>query len=145
MYNQAFAAYQTANVRTASQGQLIVLLYEGAIRELTSAASLFNAEGKLEVPRIEKFGICIQKAQAIITELEVSLDMENGGEVAQNLMSLYYFFNSELVTAGINQDKEKVNFVANMMTELLASWRQIAASEANIPVAEAAPVLNIQG
>lgn len=145
MYNQAYAAYQTANVRTASQGQLVVLLYEGAVKELTSAASLFNDDGKIDAPNIEKFGNCIQKSQAIITELEVSLDMEKGGNVAQNLMALYAYFNSELLSAGINLDKAKVTFVSNMMSELLSSWRQIAASTANVPVAEVAPVLNIQG
>lgn len=145
MYNQAYAAYQTATVRTASQGQLVVLLYDGAIRELTTASSLFRDDGKIDAHNIEKFGTCLQKTQAIITELEASLDMEKGGEVAENLMSLYTYFNSELMNASLYMNKTKVDFVLNMMSELVVSWRQIAASTANVPVASASSLLNIQG
>lgn len=146
MYNQAYNAYQTATVRTASQGQLVVLLYEGAVRELTTATSLFGTDGKLKAHDIEKFGNCLQKTGAIITELEASLDMEKGGEVAENLMSLYTYFNSELMDAAFKQDKSKVDFVLNMMTELTVSWRQIAASTANVPVAATVgQTLNIEG
>lgn len=145
MYNQAYAAYQTATVRTASQGQLVVLLYEGAIRELTTASSLFRDDGKIDAHNIEKFGICLQKTQAIITELEASLDMEKGGDVADNLMSLYTYFNSELMNAGLYMNKTKVDFVLNMMSELVVSWRQIVSSTANVPVGAASPLLNIQG
>ena len=55
----------------------------------------------------------MQKTQAIITELEVSLDMEKGGEIAKNLMALYVYFNEELMNAGINKNKEK--FVNNIL------------------------------
>lgn len=145
MYNQAYAAYQTATVRTASQGQLVVLLYEGAIRELKTASSLFRDDGKIDAHNIEKFGICLQKTQAIITELEASLDMEKGGDVAENLMSLYTYFNSELMNASIYMNKTKVDFVLNMMSELVISWRQIVSSTANIPAGSGAQSLNIQG
>ena len=144
-YNQAFAAYRTANVRTASQGQLIVLLYEGAVRELSTACALFEPDGTIKPYNIEKFGLCLQKTEAIITELQVSLNLETSGDIAQNLMSLYTYFNSELLTASINQDKSKVEFVLQMMQELTASWRQIAASTANVPVAAATGALNIEG
>lgn len=145
MYNHAYTAYQNATVRTASQGQLVVLLYEGAVRELSAAKSLFNQDAKLKAYDIEKFGTHLQKTQAILTELEASLDMEHGGDVAANLMSLYTFFNSELVEAAIKQDKTKVEFVLNMMSDLASSWRQIAASTANVPTpATVGQTLNIQ-
>ena len=92
-YQNAYTAYQRTNVNTASQGRLVVLLYEGAVKHLTSALNLFDNNGKIKAKDIEQFGIHIQKAQAIITELQVSLDMEKGGEIARNLMSLYVFFN----------------------------------------------------
>ena len=91
-YQNAYSAYQKNNVSTASQGRLVVLLYEGAIKHLTAAKKLFGQENKLKPNQIEQFGIHIQKTQAIITELQVSLDMEKGGEIAKNLMSLYLFF-----------------------------------------------------
>lgn len=123
----------------------MVLLYEAAVKNLRSAISLFDAEEKIKASDIEKFSGFIQKTQAIITELEVSLDMEKGGEISKNLMSLYMYFNSELMDASINHKKEKISFVMNMLSELLSAWRTASSSTANaaqIPVQNA---LNIQG
>jgi flagellar secretion chaperone FliS len=144
-YNQAYNAYKSTNVRTASQGQLVVLLYEGAVRQLSTASALFNADESVNAPNIEKFNNCLQKAQAIITELQVSLNLEKGGEIAQNLMSLYVYFNNELMSANITRDKKKVDFVLDMMRQLTDSWRQAANSTANAPSAAVTNVLNIEG
>ena len=107
-YNQAYNAYRDTNVKTASQGRLIVLLYEGAVKQLTLANSMFDENGKLPVRSIEAFGKAILKAQEIITELQVSLDMEKGGEIAKNLMSLYIFFNKELTETNISKDQKRL-------------------------------------
>ena len=87
----------------------------------------------------------MQKVQAIITELQVSLDMEKGGDIAKNLMALYVFFNEELVQASISKDKEKLQSVWNMMNELAQSWKTIANSTANAPAAQVENALNIIG
>ena len=144
-YNQAYNAYKSTNIRTASQGHLVVLLYEGAVRQLSAAADMFDAANTVKARDIEKFNNCLQKAQAIITELQVSLDMDRGGEIAKNLMSLYIFFNNELMSANINRDKKKIDFVLSMMTELSGAWRQAANSTANAPAATIANALNIEG
>lgn len=143
-FQNAYNAYQKTNVSTASQGRLVVLLYEGAVKQITSAMNLFEADGKLKPGNIEEYGIHIQKAQAIITELQVSLDMEKGGEISKNLMSLYVFFNEELLNASIKQDKSKLQFVCNMMNELTESWRMISNSTANAPAAKVNSALNIE-
>ncbi|MCQ2589920.1 MAG: flagellar export chaperone FliS [Treponema sp.] len=144
-YSNAYTAYQKTNVSTASQGRLVVLLYEGAIKQLTAALSYIGFDGKILPSNIEKFGICIQKTQAIITELQVSLDMTKGGEIAKNLMSLYVYFNEELVDASINKNRNKIEFVLNMMNQLLASWKVVANSTANAPAAKIENSLNITG
>ena len=144
-YSNAYNAYQKTNVNTASQGRLVVLLYEGIVKQLTLAETYIEEDGKIKPKNIEKFGICIQKAQAIITELQVSLDMEKGGDIARNLMSRYVFFNEELLAANINHNKEKIEFVLKMVKDLADSWRQIANSVANAPAANVQSVLNIQG
>ena len=81
--NNAYAAYQNTGIKTASQGKLIVLLYEGAVKNLTAAGNCFGADGKIEAKDIGKFGSYIMKAQDIISELQVSLDMEKGGQIAE--------------------------------------------------------------
>ena len=144
-YQNAYAAYQKTNVNTASQGRLVVLLYEGAVKHLNAALNLFDSNDKLKPGDIEQFGIHLQKTQAIITELQVSLDMEKGGDIARNLMSLYVFFNEELMDATISQNKNKIEFVETKMDELAESWRQIANSTANAPAAKVANTLNIVG
>ncbi|MCQ2591607.1 MAG: flagellar export chaperone FliS [Treponema sp.] len=144
-YQNAYSAYQKTNISTASQGRLVVLLYEGAIKQLSTALTYIGDNNKIQPGNIEKFGICIQKTQAIITELQVSLDMEKGGEIAKNLMSLYLYFNEELVNINISHDKNKLSFIIKMMNELTDSWRKIANSTANAPAAKVEKALNITG
>ena len=132
-FNQAYSAYQKTNVTTASQGKLVVLLYEAAVKKLNSALALMDSEGSIKPGDIENFTKLVQKAQAIITELQVSLDMEKGGEISKNLMSLYIYFNNELTDSIFNHKKEKIDFVVNMMNELLGAWRTASNSVANAP------------
>ena len=144
--NNAYAAYQNTNIKTASQGKLIVLLYEGALKNLSAAQKCFTQDGKVEAKNIEKFGNLIMKAQDIISELQVSLNMEKGGQIATNLMSLYVYFNQELMSANINKDKQKLDFVLNMMTQLSDAWTSAANSSANAPASTSMQTsLNIQG
>ena len=144
-FQNAYSAYQKTNVNTASQGKLVVLLYEGAIKQLTMALNFIDENDKIKPQNIEKFGICLQKVQSIITELQVSLDMEKGGAIATNLMALYVFFNEELVQASITKDKGKIKSVLKMMSDLAESWKIIANSTANAPAAQVENALNIMG
>ena len=144
-YQNAYAAYQKTNVNTASQGRLVVLLYEGAVKHLKAALNLFGQDDKLKPGDIEQFGIHLQKTQAIITELQVSLDMEKGGDIARNLMSLYVYFNEELMDATISHNKSKIEFVLSKIDDLAGAWRTIANSTANAPAAKVANTLNIVG
>ena len=144
-YTQAYNAYKETNVKTASQGRLVVLLYEEAVRQLTLASSLFSEDSNLPVQNIERFGKSILKSQEIITELQVSLDMEKGGEIAKNLMSLYIFFNRQLTDANIKKDKAIVESILKMMSELCESWRQAAASSATTQTTKVQQALNIEG
>ena len=131
-YTNAYNAYKETSVKTASQGKLIIMLYQEAVKQLGIAIDLIEGNGKVVPQNIEKFGKCIQKTQEIISELMVSLDMEKGGEIAKNLMSLYVFFNAELMNANINKDKQKIQSVKNMLFDLLGAW--------NVAVESAGPI-----
>ena len=144
-YQNAYAAYQKTNVNTASQGRLVVLLYEGAVKHLKAALNLFDENESIKPGNIEQFGIHLQKTQAIITELQVSLDMDKGGDIARNLMSLYVFFNEELMDATISHNKAKIEFILTKVDDLADAWRTIANSTANAPAAKVANTLNIVG
>ena len=142
--NKGYDAYQNTNIKTASQGKLVVLLYEAAVKNLKNAESLIDEENKIKPSNMEKFGKFLQKAQAIITELQVSLDMEKGGEIAKNLMSLYIYFNQELISVNINHDKTKLEYIEQQMSELLKAWKEASASASQTPV-QHTQALNIEG
>ncbi len=145
-YNQAFSAYKTTGVKTATQGKLVVMLYDEAIKQLKYAASYFNENDKVDASNIEKMNKCIQKAQEVITELMASLNMEveSAKEIAENLLSLYFFFNKELMNATINQDKSKIEFVCKMMSELRDAWAQAEATT-QTHTSEGTPSFSING
>ncbi|MCR5607290.1 MAG: flagellar export chaperone FliS [Treponema sp.] len=132
-YMQGYNAYRDTGVKTASQGKLVVMLYEEAVRQMDEAISRIGNDGKIEVPFIERFNANIQKTQQIINELQVTLDMDRGGDIAKNLMALYVFFNQQLLEVSIKHDKKILASVRKMMSELCESWRAAANSTANGP------------
>ena len=141
-----YSTYREIGVKTASQGKLIVMLYQAAVNNLGEAISMMDDTGKIEACNIEGFGSRVQKAEDIITELEMSLNMDMG-EISQNLMSLYVYFNKVLLESSFKHDKKMLSFVYKELNELKDSWEVIASSNANtqpqIPVDNA--VVNITG
>jgi flagellar secretion chaperone FliS len=145
-YKNASITYKETKIKTASQGQLIIMLYEEAIRQLTIALEMLELknENKKIHDKIEKINKAIMKAEEIITELMVSLDFDSGGDIAKNLFSLYSWFNKELLEASISQDIERVKTVKNMFIDLSESWKKIV-HIAEPEKREAAVGLNIAG
>ena len=130
--NNALSSYKETRIKTASQGQLLLMLYDEAIKQLDRGLELLelNNSGKKDPGRIEQIGKSIMKTQEIITELMVSLDFEQGDEIAKNLFALYTWFNRELLEANIRQDMQRIMVVRDMMNDLRGAWRQIAAKSA---------------
>ncbi len=116
-----FNAYQETAVLTQNKGRMIVMLYDGAIKFLKQA--IRNLEAKDYIAK----GRDIAKAQDIILELNTILEMENGGEVAQNLRSLYNFMNKHLNQANTRSDAQTIREVISLLEELNQSWRAITA------------------
>ena len=118
-------AYRETNIKTASQGKLIIMLYDEAIKHLKSSVQMIeNQEQKMD-----NINNSIIRAQEMITELMVSLDFEKGGEIAQTLFSLYMFFNRQLMEANLKKDPEPLKQVAEMMGELRDAWIQVVQKE----------------
>ena len=125
----AVSTYREIRINTASQGQLIIILYSEAVRQLDYALHLLELnETKKDPGRIEKISKCVLKAQEIVSELMVSLDFEQGGDIANNLFSLYTWFNRELMEANISQDPHKVGNVRDHLEALRIAWQEIAAT-----------------
>ena len=114
-----FDVYKQTAVTTQNKGRLIVMLYDGAIKFLRQAIR------DLEANDYEAKGRNIGKAQDIIIELNTVLDMDTGGEVAQNLRSLYNFMNRHLSQANVKRDPQMLREVISLLEELNQSWRAI--------------------
>jgi flagellar protein FliS len=114
-----FETYQETAVCTQSKGRLIVMLYDGAIRFLKQAVVA------LEEKDYAAKGVLLTKAMDIIFELNTILDMEQGGEVSQNLRSLYNFMHRHLSEANVKKDPRMIQEVITLLEELNQSWRAI--------------------
>jgi len=131
-YQNAVSTYKETKIKTAGQGQLIIMLYNTAVRHLDEALFLLqtNDTGKKDPGKIEKIGKAVVKTQEIISELMVSLDFEQGGEIAANLFSLYTWFNRELMEANIKQDAKRITIVKNHIENLRNAWQEVVSSTA---------------
>jgi flagellar protein FliS len=123
------------------------MLYDEAIKNLDRGLELLekNNAGKKDPGKIERIGKSILKAQEIVTELMVSLDFEQGGDIAKNLFSLYTWFNQELLEANIRQDMRRITIVRNMLNELRSAWHEIAAKNSAETANRQATGVNIAG
>ena len=146
-YTDAISSYRETRVKTASQGQLIIMLYEEAMKHLDRGLELLvvNNGEKKNPGNIEKITKSILKAQEIITELTVSLDFDQGGDIAKNLFSLYTWFNKELLEANISHDIHRITSVRNQLNELKSAWVEIAVKNSSEAAGKFATGVNIAG
>ena len=118
----AYAApksYQLNDILTAPPGRLVVLLYDGAGRFLRQAAAAMRAGD------IQRSNASMQRAEAIIDELLVTLNYEQGGELAASLRDVYLFCRRLLNESRLERDAEKIDSVVGLLGELREAWAQI--------------------
>jgi flagellar protein FliS len=110
------------------------MLYDEAVRQLDRALEYMDLidTGKTAPGRRDKISKSLVKTQEIISELMVSLDFDEGGEIAKNLFSLYTWFNRELLEAGIRQESRRIVSVRNSLDALRSAWQEIAATFADV-------------
>ena len=137
-------AYRVAAVNTSSAENLVVMLYDGAIRFLGIAIKAFDREDPLDF----NFTVHenITRTQAIIRELNRSLDPEKAGELGDHLVNLYDYFDTRLQEANMQKNKEIIEEVRTRLTELRDAWNESlnqlneAPAPAPVPTAAPAPV-----
>ncbi len=112
--------YQSTQVQTSSPEQILIMLYDGAIRFLRQAAD------GMESGDYKKKIHFTDKALAIIAELSATLDHEVGGEIAANLASLYDFMMREIPRANVKNDPKILQPVLSILEELREAWVQAA-------------------
>ncbi|MDH4221052.1 MAG: flagellar export chaperone FliS [Candidatus Aminicenantes bacterium] len=110
--------YKDTEISTANQGKLIIMLYEGALRFLKIANDNMSHKS------YDVVNTNIIKAQDIITELMLSLNMEAGGEIAENLFSLYVYLKKRLIEGNIKKDSAILKEVMGHLEKLKSAWEE---------------------
>lgn len=120
----------------------MLLLYEGAIDHLNRAELAHQQTGP---DRIEHFHNSLIACQNIITELTVSLDMEKGGSIAENLFRLYDFVHRRLVDANLEKSIEPIKDAREVLTTLKSAWVKVVDKEPSTKRLKPQLGLNMQG
>lgn len=115
--------YKHTEINTANQGKLIVLLYDGAIRFCNIAVENMHPK------TYDVANNNIIKAQDIINELILALNVNEGGDVAKNLFNLYMYFKRQLLEANVQKNPEILKNVIKLLKELRDAWDKISAKE----------------
>jgi flagellar protein FliS len=113
-------SYSRVATQTASPGQLVLMLYDGALRFLERARAGFDHDDPKE--RNEAINNGILRAQTIFMELDRSLNMDQGGQVAATLRSLYDYFDRRLQESNVAKSPEGIIEVIQRVTVLRDAW-----------------------
>jgi len=111
-------AYKKTSIHTASKEQILLMLYQAAIKHCK------NAIEAIELKNIAKKGESVGKLQDIIVELNTSLDHNVGGDVSKELASLYDYIMYASTQANMNIDKEPLVGCLDVLNTLYDGWKE---------------------
>ena len=123
------STYRQNQVETARPGQLVVMLYDGAVKFIDEALDHFGTK-KLDVINEN-----IIKAQNILTELMLSLDLDGAGDpvFTRRLYGLYDYMHRRLVEANIKKEAEPLREVRGYLDDLRGAWSKVSSTVPNYP------------
>jgi flagellar secretion chaperone FliS len=113
-------SYRQIATQTAPPGQLVLMLYEGGIRFLERALAGFASEDPAESNMTVHNNV--QRAQEIIRELNLALNMEKGGEFAATLRRLYDYFDRRLWESNVQKRRDGIEEVIRHLTVIRDAW-----------------------
>jgi flagellar protein FliS len=123
MQGRSADQYKQMQIKTASPGKLLLMLYQGSVKFM-KLAKMNIKEGKIEESHKN-----IIKAQNIILELQSTLNKEEGGEIAVQLESLYDFIYRELIQANLNKNTRHLDNVIPLVEELFTTYKEIVINQ----------------
>ena len=113
-------AYYQTHVQSRSPLELVVMLYDGALRFLEQAADAMD-KGDMVAK-----AAAMSRAFAILAELQNTLNVSEGGELARQLDSLYVYMNDRLVDANVQRSSGPIRDVMRLLAPLRDAWSQVA-------------------
>lgn len=117
MPNNAYKVYQKSSVLTASPGELTLMLYDGCVKFIK------QAKLALENGNFAEKNDKLQKAQAIITELMVTLDERQ--PISKDIMRMYDYIHRRLIEANIKSDIEIIDEVEKLVFDFRNTWKEV--------------------
>jgi len=118
-------SYRQVSTQTASPGQLVIMLYDGAINFLERALSGFAFDDPLEFNSTINNNVV--RAQQILSELNSSLDMERGGDISTTLRRLYLYIDTQLMQSNLSKTRDGIVEALKHLTVLRDAWREMLA------------------
>ncbi|KGA82445.1 flagellar biosynthesis protein FliS [Lysinibacillus fusiformis] len=110
-------AYKQNSVTTASPGELTLMLYNGCLKFLN------KAKQAIQEKKIQEKNTNLIKAQAIISELMATLNMDI--EISKQMLPLYEYMNHRLVEANIQNDVATIEEIEGLVTEFRDTWKEV--------------------
>ena len=135
---QKIGTYTRVDIETASQGKLIVMLFNGAIKRSE------EAKRQLAKRDFQAAHNNLVRAQDILAELRGALNM-NAGEIAHNLDRIYEYLQHLLITANIHKESESIDVCCGFLTSLRDTWQEVFGKLAREESQPAAPAINQHG
>jgi len=124
MFSSPIAAYKQidleSEIRGADPHRLIILLFDGAESAMHQALACIEAN---DIPG--RSNALMKAVDIILSGLSASLNVEEGGELAQNLKALYDYMVSRLIHANVHQDVNAITEVQKLLGELASAWREM--------------------
>ncbi|MBA6326960.1 flagellar export chaperone FliS [Colwellia sp. MB02u-6] len=122
MTHASLKKYQQINKSTAQQAspyQLVALLFQKLLDNIATA------KGAIIQKNYAKKGAEISNAISIIGVLQASLDFKQGGEISNNLASIYVYCSEQLLAASLSNDIDKLNEIAQILIPIKSGWDNI--------------------
>lgn len=116
-------SYLQVATQTAPPGQLVLMLYEGAIRFLERALQGFSSDDPAEYN--QTINNNVQRAQSILDELNGALNLERGGELADRLRGIYHYLDARLQESNLRKEPDGIEEVIRRLGVLRDAWREM--------------------
>lgn len=116
-------SYRQVATKTATPGQLVLMLFDGALRFLDKALVGFDLDDPLDSNLAINNNIL--KAQEILRELNMSLNMEKGGEFAGTMRRLYNYYDLQLSQSNLQKDPAGVELVIRLLSVIRGAWAEM--------------------
>lgn len=124
-------SYRQVSLQTATPGQLVLMLFEGAIRSLERAEVGFDLDDPAEANQTIHNNI--HRTQEILHELNMALDTTNGGKLAETLRALYEYLDRRLMESNVQKSAAGIVEARRHLSVLREAWAEMLQRQAGAP------------